>query len=148
MLILVQHFFHHADFHWLPVELWLRILKEAVGNDNLVLYKHLKMVSRTFRDVAERIDRPQPKVYINAFDGDRLKITPLASRSIVSYSWLIETAGISSGAALALQSMFHGCLHRDTVMVLEHFMLGWYRIIDVLYTSPDTLNAECEFFTP
>lgn len=131
-------------YYWLPVEIWHRILLEAVGTEDLVLYKHLKTVSTMFRDVAEGIAQPQPKLHISPCDGYKLKITPLASQCIVSYPWLLETTGIRSGVALALHSLFRGCLRHNSVLILEHFMLGWYRITDILYCSPNTLNTECE----
>lgn len=89
--------------------------------------------------------RPQLKIYISPLDGCRLRITPLASKTLLSYARLLEDTGSGSGVAVELESLFGGCLWQDAVLVLQHSNLGWYTILDVVHHPTHLADPECEF---
>lgn len=134
-------------YSWLPIEIWDRILRLVIGGEDLVAYKNLQTVCSIFKDLVINIPRPQPRIHMDAFTCFNLHVDRLAQENVISVWQLFKTAGISSGVALALTSMFKGCLQtQSALLVIQHLGFNWFCIKEILHLGSGLDGNKCEFY--
>lgn len=76
-----------------------------------------------------------------------LHVDRLAQGNVISVWQIFKTAGISSGVALALTSMFKGCLQtHSALLVTQHLRFNWFSIKDIFHLGPGIDGNKCEFY--
>ena len=130
----------------LPNEMWEKILRFVIGTRDVIAYKNLRAVCSRFREILKHIPQPQPKLYLDPCICFQSNITPLAQENVISFSKLIDTAGMNSGIVLELNAMFNGCLWTDAVLVISHLGFNWFWILDILHLQPSVNSNACEFY--